>query len=214
MKEVIDEVDALKAKEDNEAEQRRDAAAASSSGGDVAPIATAKTVIDDPTLSPAPGSLTDMTNTMAVKQWYRNFARKKMLETVMLVADSGKSETTLATLISQTTLGMQPGDLSGHAIIFLDVNLSGESKTAPHIRTAPFRKDQVQRLFNAVMQSRRKLATPTRGDSAAMESKVNVGDLYMYLDGGKKGHIINCFSYSFCIFNMAIVVCCLWCYSL
>ena len=47
------------------------------------------------------------------------------------------------------------GDISGHVIIHCDLNLNGESKTAPHVRTAPFRKDLMTRPMptTATLQS-------------------------------------------------------------
>jgi len=125
-------------------------------------------------------SLDDPDNIPAVEAWWRQYAKSKIGESVYLVSDVDGSEAALCAILRETHFGTLAGDMTGHCIIHLDVHLTGESQTAPHIRTAPFRKQQVLRLFNAVMSARR---------GVGQVAKLNQGDLYIYLDGGKKGNV-------------------------
>ena len=63
-----------------------------------------------------------------------------------------------------------------------DSSLSGESITAPHLRTAPFRKDHFFKLANAVMTARFKALR----DSG---SKLANGDVFLFHDAGKPSTI-------------------------
>ena len=54
--------------------------------------------------------LDDPTNFEDLEAWYRHFARKKVHEYGILIADSGKSESALVASIGQTRLGNVPGD--------------------------------------------------------------------------------------------------------
>ncbi|CAK0788960.1 unnamed protein product [Prorocentrum cordatum] len=124
-------------------------------------------------------SLEDPGNKGAVDAWYLRFAQKKVSDYVKLISDSGKSEAALQASIAQTTLGMEEGDMTGHILVHAGVTLSGEPVTAPHLRAAPFRKDQLGRLFNSVISARR------RGGHDS--GRLSQGGACMYLDGGKKG---------------------------
>ncbi|CAK0905291.1 unnamed protein product, partial [Prorocentrum cordatum] len=124
-------------------------------------------------------SLEDPADKHAVEAWYYKHAKKKVLDNVKLVCDSGKSEAALQTTISQTAIGTEEGAMTGHVLIHPGVTLTGEPVTAPHIRTAPYRKEQVSRLRTAVINARRK--------SISDSKRLNQGDVYVYLDGGKKG---------------------------
>ena len=110
-------------------------------------------------------------------QW-RSFASKKAGETVVLLTDPGKSEAAIAALIESSTLGMVAGDGSGHCIILYDSALSGEAITAPHIRSAPFRKEHFNKLANGVMAARRKITGET-------VCKLPQGDVFVFHDAGK-----------------------------
>ena len=126
-------------------------------------------------------SLDDMTDKPAVSLWLKHYASKKVHENVKLVADPGTLTELVAALTNTITATMK-GDVSGHVLIHLDLNLSGESKTAPHVRTAPFRKDLMTRLITAVTS----LRTPDPDCSCVIQP----GDVYVYLDGGKAGATI------------------------
>ena len=124
-------------------------------------------------------SLADPSDWAAMNAWFHEHALRCVLETIKLISDQ-PSERALAAIVAATSLGSTHGDMTGHAIIHFDVNLSGESMTSPHIRTSPFRKDQAIRLYNAMMIARRNPAD-------AGICKIAKGDIYVYVDGGKKG---------------------------
>eukprot|EP00959_Pyramimonas_sp_CCMP1952_P329982 6909192-Pyramimonas_sp.AAC.1 len=59
-------------------------------------------------------SLEDPADKHAVEAWYYKHAKKKVLDNVKLVCDSGKSEAALQTTISQTAIGTEEGAMTGH----------------------------------------------------------------------------------------------------
>ena len=90
-----------------------------------------------------------------VKTWWRTTTNTKIGETVNFVSDPGRSEAALVGAIETTTLGTSRADGRGNVIIMYDVNLSGESQTAPHVRSAPYRKDHASRFIKAILAARK-----------------------------------------------------------
>ena len=114
---------------------------------------------------------------MAAK--WRAWAQSKLSESVVLITDPGKSEAKLAALVANTSIGKGRGDYAGHVLILYDTTLNCESVTAPHLRSAPFRKDHVSMVANAIMA--------TRKDPEGT-CKLAPGDLFVFHDSGRAGH--------------------------
>ena len=77
-----------------------------------------------------------------------------------------------------TNLGQAKANASGNVMLYMDVLMSGEPVTAPHIRVAPFRKDHANKLLGALISARRE---------PGQDVKLPHGDILVYADGGKKG---------------------------
>ena len=71
------------------------------------------------------------------------------------------------------------GDQTGHVMMHLDLNLTGESRTVPHLRGAPFRKDKIAQLISAALRARR--------SKAEAGAKLIQGDVFAYTGGARKG---------------------------
>lgn len=123
-------------------------------------------------------SLDDPTDKPAVDAWYKQRASKKVLEVVKFIYDPGTLNKLVEALRNTTAQNLE-GNIRGHILIHLDVNLTGESKTAPHVRTVPFRKDVVSRLVTAILTVRAK--------DPSNPCSIGPGDVFVYLDGGKHG---------------------------
>ena len=81
-------------------------------------------------------------------------------------------------MVQATSLGQTKATASGNVLLYLDVFMSGEPVTAPHVRSAPFRKDQAKKLIGAMVSARR---------AKGQDGKMPHGDILVYADGGKKG---------------------------
>ena len=110
---------------------------------------------------------------------WQKLAMLKISENVNFVIDPGKSEASVSSVIESTRIGQTMGDTRGHCLLVYDVTLAGESVTAPHLRSAPFRKDHVAKFINAALTSRK------LSDTSGNACRVAQGDVYYFYDGGK-----------------------------
>ena len=110
---------------------------------------------------------------------WRAWAQSKLAESVVLITDPGKSEAKLAAMIANTPIGKDRGDYMGHVVILYDTSLSCEAVTAPHLRSAPYRKEHASKLMNAIMSCRK--------DPEGV-CKMTSGDLLVFHDAGKSGN--------------------------
>ena len=89
------------------------------------------------------------------------------------------SESAFATALSDAEIGKMRGTQERRILALYDVKKCGESITAPHLRTAPLRKDHCQKAVRAFLQSR-----------GSME--MHEHDLLFFMDAGKHGSFVAC----------------------
>jgi hypothetical protein len=116
IKAEIDALEAMKAVEDVAKTKAAELGAAQAHATTMHAQATSRTPAQSnaPSSSTLLPSLADPTDEGACALWYRNYAKKKVQEVVMLVADSGKSQSAMAATINATNHGTTYGDLTGH----------------------------------------------------------------------------------------------------
>eukprot|EP00973_Karenia_brevis_P050578 7022136-Karenia_brevis.AAC.1 len=87
-----------------------------------------------------------------------------------------ESQTKQSALFNSTSLGTVKGTESGNVIVNCDVNLWGETITAPHIRRAPVQQQTLHKLFKGCLMTRSGTAEP---------SYLPAGEVYCITDGGR-----------------------------
>ncbi len=98
---------------------------------------------------------------------------------VKLVSTKGLSESQLGQIIADSPSGQLRG-LQGQTFVgfFCDPKLSGETVTAPHVRTPVLNVDQMTTLLGSATQGR----APSGG-----AGHIQAGDLFFFPDAGKHG---------------------------
>ena len=86
-------------------------------------------------------------------------------------------------MVQATSLGQTKATASGNVLLYLDVFMSGEPVTAPHVRSPPFRKEQARKLLGALIAARR---------FPGQEGKLAHGDVLVFADAGKRGEQFKC----------------------
>ncbi|CAK9003484.1 Uncharacterized protein SCF082_LOCUS7759, partial [Durusdinium trenchii] len=105
---------------------------------------------------------------------YRSMAMHTVKQRVKLIVEP-VSESAFATALSDAEIGKMRGTQERRILALYDVKKCGESITAPHLRTAPLRKDHCQKAVRAFLQSR-----------GSME--MHEHDLLFFMDAGKHGN--------------------------
>ena len=109
---------------------------------------------------------------------YRSMAMHTVKQRVKLIVEP-VSESAFATALSDAEIGKMRGTQERRILALYDVKKCGESITAPHLRTAPLRKDHCQKAVRAFLQSR-----------GSME--MHEHDLLFFMDAGKHGSFVAC----------------------
>lgn len=106
-------------------------------------------------------------------------ARASLTESVFFLCDSEKSEATLKNMLTNSNIATHPCDTTGvnNMLVMYDSALSGESITAPHLRSPPFRKEHFNRIARAILGARKK--------NTAQICNLSVGDVFLFHDAGK-----------------------------
>ncbi len=174
LKECLDDTLEALGNEAKAAQATTDTAAASAAGDPAGRQDEASTTTATSTTSPELAGLSD-----DKAQYWEAFAARTVKAHAKLVAEPS-TETALAKILEDTTAGQtRAGGVMDTVLIMFDPKQSGESITAPHLRTAPLRDAQLQKLVGAALAAR-------KGLQPSATTLID-GDLYVVLDGGKHG---------------------------
>ncbi len=114
--------------------------------------------------------------------YWKALAAKTLRSSVRLVAEP-RTATGMKDIVAD-----HAGQLGGrgYTVFFFDVKTSGEAVTAPHLRCAPLKEDQLQKLVRGCLTGR-----SGSDDDVVIRDK----DLYVLLDGMKHGLALYCWGW-------------------
>lgn len=116
----------------------------------------------------------------------RIMATRLLKSEVKLVVEPG-SETAMTALLqsSEALMGWRGSPGVDYVGIIFEPAIANEAITAPHIRIAPFQKNQYNKLVVGTLKARSLLQEGGAADLDVLN--IATGDMFMTLDAGKAG---------------------------